>query len=100
MVVSYPAPALCQGSDEDVLLQVGEVVFPGFVKRPEKGNGLSLWVAGERTRALAVEQFHTLLGALRVVRTDAGELAEESGAAVWAKARSEMATSLSLPGRF
>ena len=26
-----PAPALCQGADEDLIIEMGAVIFPGFV---------------------------------------------------------------------
>jgi len=38
-VATYiPAPALCQGADEDVIVEIGEIVFPDFVLR-NKHNG-------------------------------------------------------------
>jgi len=29
-VISFPAPALSQGADEDWLIEFGEVMFPGM----------------------------------------------------------------------
>lgn len=76
-----PAPPLCQGGDEDLLVAIGEIVYPGFVRRPSGENGLRLWVEGDpggpASRALATAMFQTLLGALRAFRADAGELREE-----------------------
>ena len=45
-MISFPAPALCRGSDEDLLVAIGDVAKPGFVKRHPMENGLRLWVEG------------------------------------------------------
>jgi hypothetical protein len=81
VLISFPAPALCQGGDEDLLVAIGDIVYPGFVRRPSGENGLRLWVQGDpadpESRALATAMFQTLLGALRAFRAEAGELREE-----------------------
>ncbi len=81
VVISYKAPELCQGADEDLLLAMGEIIFPGFVSRHESENGLRLWVEGSATdgtsRTTATVQFQTLLGVLRAWRSVAGQLHEE-----------------------
>lgn len=81
MLISFPAPALCQGGDEDLLGAIGDIVYPGFIRRPSGENGLRLWVEGDprdpQSRALATAMFQTLLGALRAFRVEAGELREE-----------------------
>ena len=81
MLISFPAPALCQGGDEDLLVAIGDIVYPGFVKRPPNENGLRLWVEGDPSdpgsKALATAMFQTLLGALRAFRSEAGELRDE-----------------------
>jgi hypothetical protein len=81
VIISFPAPALCQGGDEDLLVAIGDVVNPGFVRRPLGENGLRLWVEGNpgdpESRVLATAMFQTLLGALRAFRAEAGELREE-----------------------
>lgn len=81
MLISFPAPALCQGGDEDLLVAIGDIVYPSFVRRPSNENGLRLWVEGDpsdpESRALAKAMFQTLLGALRAFRSEAGELREE-----------------------
>jgi hypothetical protein len=81
VLISYPAPALCQGGDEDLLVAIGEIVYPGFVRRPLGENGLRMWIEGDpgglESRALATAMFQTLLGALRAFRAEAGELREE-----------------------
>lgn len=81
MPISFPAPALCQGGDEDLLVAIGEVVYPGFVKRPPNEKGLRLWVEGDPSdpgsKALATAMFQTLLGALRAFRAEAGERRDE-----------------------
>lgn len=80
-LISYPAPDLCQGSDEDLLLRIGEIIFPGSVERPSGENGLRVWAAGDprelETRRVAIAKFQTLLGALRAWRPNAGELRDE-----------------------
>lgn len=81
MVADYPAPELCQGSDEDLLLQMGAVIYPGFVARSPTINGLRLRVDGDyRDRSLdevAASQFQILLGALRAWRPVAGQRNDE-----------------------
>jgi hypothetical protein len=81
VLISFPAPALCQGGDEDLLVAIGDIVYPGCVKRPLNKNGLRLWVEGDpsdpEAKALATAKFQTLLGALRAFRAEAGELREE-----------------------
>ncbi len=77
-MISYPAPELCQLSDEEVLRALGGQVYPGFVQRSTGESGLRLWVEGTRpdddSRILARFQFRVLLGALRSWRPSAGEL--------------------------
>jgi hypothetical protein len=72
---------MCQGGDEDLLVAIGGVVYPDFVRRPPNENGLRLWVEGDpsdpESKALATAMFQTLLGALRAFRAEAGELREE-----------------------
>jgi hypothetical protein len=81
-VISFKAPDLCQGADEDLLVGMGEIVFPGFVTRHQGENGLRLWVDGtapyDASRTKAVAQFQTLLGVLRAWRSGAGQLVEEA----------------------
>jgi hypothetical protein len=78
MMISYPAPELCQGSDEQFLVAIGRVLFPGFVEQPTGMNGLRLWVDGDpadsESREEVAERFQTLLGALRAKWADTGEL--------------------------
>jgi hypothetical protein len=80
-VISYKAADLCQGADEDLLLVMGDIVFPGLVSRRDGENGLWLSVNGttpdERSRNKAEAQFRTLLGVLRAWRSVAGELVDE-----------------------
>jgi hypothetical protein len=81
MPISFPGPALCQGGDEDFLVAIGGIVYPGFLRRPRNENGLRLWVGGDPTdpksRALATAMFQKLLGSLRAFRAEAGELRQE-----------------------
>jgi hypothetical protein len=81
MAISFRAPELTQGGDEDLLVAIGEIVYPGFVTRSPDENGLRLWVEGDpghaEPRERATAMFQTLLGALRAFRVEAGELREE-----------------------
>ncbi len=87
-MISYPAPLLCQGADEDLLVNMGEVIFPGFVRRHDGENGLRLWVdatePNDEVRSVATVQFQTLLGVLRSWRSIAGELRDEQVAGLGA----------------
>lgn len=80
-MISFPAPALCQGADEDLMVEIGEYVFPGCIKRWPTENGLRLWVTGEPTDPAAakeaVAKFQIVLGVLRSWRSSAGELVDE-----------------------
>ncbi|NMI00160.1 hypothetical protein [Pseudonocardia acidicola] len=80
-MISFPAPALCQGADEDLLIEIGGVVFPGCIKRSQGENGLRLWVEGGPTdpavRIDALAKFQTVLGVLRAWRSGAGERRDE-----------------------
>jgi hypothetical protein len=80
-VISFPAPALCQGADEELLIQVGAVVFPGCIKRWPGENGLRIWVHGNPTDPRAAvdarERFQIVLGVIRAWRWGAGELVDE-----------------------
>ena len=80
-MIYVKAQKLCQGSDEDLLLTMGEIIYPGFVRRHEGENGLRLWVEGtapyDGSRTKAEAQFQTLLGVLRAWRSVAGELVVE-----------------------
>src|SRR5688572_25965159 len=81
MTAIFPAPMLQQGADEEILLQMASVVFPGFLHRNPAGNGLQLHVEGDYkdpTRAkAAADQFQILLGALRAWRPMAGQREDE-----------------------
>ena len=46
MPISFPAPALVQGSDQEVLIEMADVIFPGLVDRGDE-NGLRVWVEGD-----------------------------------------------------
>jgi hypothetical protein len=80
-MISFPAPALWQGADEALMIEVGETIFPGCIKRWPAENGLRLWVEGEPTDSAAakdaVAKFQIVLGVLRSWRSGAGELADE-----------------------
>jgi hypothetical protein len=80
-VLSYPAPPFVQLDDEDLVLEIGAVMFPGKITRSSEENGLRLWVDGtEPGPELASDAralFQTALGVLRAWRPSAGELAAE-----------------------
>ncbi len=81
MVAHIPAPALCQGADEDLMIEMGGVIYPGFVDRVPGANGLRLTLEGdyrdERPTKLAADQFQTLLGVLRAWSSLAGQRVDE-----------------------
>lgn len=81
MVAHIPAPALCQGADEDLMVEMGGVIYPGFVDRVPGANGLRLTLEGdyrdECLTELAADQFQTLLGVLRAWRPLAGQRVDE-----------------------
>jgi hypothetical protein len=80
-VISFKAPDLCQGADEDLLLVMGDIIDPGFLRRQEGESGLWRCVEGtapdDASRADADARFRILLGVLRAWRFGAGELADE-----------------------
>lgn len=81
MVAYFPAPALCQGADEDLLIEMGAVVFPDFIQRVPGANELRLRFEGDyRDDSLlktAADRFQTLLGILRAWRPVAGQRVDE-----------------------
>ena len=81
MVAHILAPALCQGADEDLMVEMGGVIYPGFVDRVPGANGIRLTLRGdyrdERLTELAADQFQTLLGVLRAWRSVAGQRVDE-----------------------
>lgn len=81
MVAHIPAPALCQGADEDLMIEMGGVIYPGFVDRVPGARGVRLTLAGdyrdESLLELAADQFQTLLGVLRAWRPLAGQRVDE-----------------------
>ena len=46
-VAYFPAPALCQGADEDLIIKIGAIISPGFVQRNPPANGLRLKLEGD-----------------------------------------------------
>lgn len=81
MVAHIPAPALCQGADEDLMLEMGGVIYPGFVDRVPGENGLRLTLEGdyrdERLTEVAADRFQMLLGVLRAWHPLAGQRVDE-----------------------
>lgn len=81
MVAYIPAPELCQYADEDLLIEMGAIIFPGFVARRPRGNGLRLRLEGDYTDEsllqTAADRFQILLGALRAWRPLAGQRVDE-----------------------
>jgi hypothetical protein len=72
---------LCQGADEDLLITIGDIVYPGFITRHPNKNGIRLQIEGDpndpTSKAPAMAMFQILLGALRAFRAEAGELQTE-----------------------
>jgi len=81
MVALFPAPALCQGADEDLLIEMSETILPRFLLRVPGANGLRLSLEGDyRDEALlkiAADQFQIMLGILRAWRPVAGQRVDE-----------------------
>ncbi len=79
--VYMEAPALSQFSDETLLLEIGELVFEGFIDREPNKNGLRLCVSGHYKDLepidAATNKYQILLGALRAWKTIAGERKDE-----------------------
>lgn len=80
-MISYPAPLLCQGADEDAMMQVGSIMFPGRISRHPGENGLRIWAEGDpkdiNTGVRALGYFQVALGVLRAWKSGAGMLADE-----------------------
>jgi hypothetical protein len=72
---------MCQGDDEDLMLELGEVLFPGSIARSSDENGLRIWVDRDPCDPVAADEaraiFQTVLGLLRAWRLGAGQLKEE-----------------------
>ncbi len=81
MVAYFPAPALCQGADENLIIEMGAIIFPGFVQQNPGTNGLRLQLEGdykdESLLKTAADQFQILLGVLRAWRPLAGQRVDE-----------------------
>lgn len=95
-MISYSAPALCQGSDEDLILLAGEIILPGSVRPWPGENGLRIWVEGwdqpdDRAAVIARDRFQVLLGVLRSWRADAGQLRHERLAGLGEGSRRDIA---------
>lgn len=82
MMAYVPAPALRQGADEEVILEIGSILLPDCVQRDSDSNGLRLRIDGdyadEAVVKLAADQFQVLLGVLRAWRPVAGEREDEA----------------------
>lgn len=75
-MIFYPAPRLTQGADEELVLEIGNVLYPGMVERPHGEDTIRVWVAGERGDSAYLDttvMFETILGVLRAWRPDAGQ---------------------------
>lgn len=76
------APELCQGADEDILIEMGETICEGLVDRTPDGNGLRLRVTGDYLNPaileVAANEFQILLGVLRSWKPIAGERRDEA----------------------
>src|SRR5437899_152501 len=81
MLAYVPAAELVQFADEELLIELGSVVSPGFVERNPGANGLRLRVEGDfkdpAVRSVAGIGFQVLLGALRAWRHIAGQRKDE-----------------------
>jgi hypothetical protein len=76
-----PAPLLCLFADEDSLIKIGSVVFPGFVFREAGVNGLQMCILGDYLNNSryknAMDKFQIILGILRAWSPFVGERKDE-----------------------
>ncbi len=76
-----PAPELCQGADEDLIIKMGEFIFPDFLHRNSSRNGLCLKIEGDykddSLSRTASDRFQILLGILRAWNPVAGKRKDE-----------------------
>lgn len=81
MVAYFQALALCQGADENLIIEMGAIIFPDFAQRDPGINGLRMKLEGdykdESLLKTAADQFQILLGVLRAWRPLAGQRADE-----------------------
>ena len=81
MTAYIPAPALCQGADEDLIIEMGVTIFPGFIQKNSNAKGLWLKLEGnykdESLLKIAADQFQVLLGVLRAWNSFAGKRVDE-----------------------
>lgn len=81
MAALIPAPALCQGADEDLIIKLGAIIFPEFIKKNSNMKGLCLKIEGnykdDSLLITAANQFQLLLGVLRAWNTMAGQRVDE-----------------------
>jgi hypothetical protein len=81
MLAYFPAPPLCQFVDEDLMLEMGAIVFPDFVQRHRGANGLRLKLEGDYRDGLlgktAADQCQVLLGIVRAWHPLAGQRVDE-----------------------
>lgn len=75
------SPDLVQSSDEELLLRISEIIYPGFVVRERGENGLFLKEEGDyKDRSMLGvmnDRFQMLLGVLRAFLPAAGERKDE-----------------------
>ncbi len=75
------APRLCQGDDENVILEIGAAIWPGLLRRIPGQRGLCIELEGDyRDESLekdATRKFQMLLGVLRAWRPSAGHRVDE-----------------------
>jgi hypothetical protein len=79
---AIPAPQLTQHDDEEALLAIGEILFPGSLTREGwEPSGIYVWIEGDPTniefRQQAALRHQCVLGVLRAWWDDAGELSTE-----------------------
>ena len=76
------APELCQGEDQNLMVQMAEIIFPGFVIQDKSKNGLELCLSGDfrdqNLRTEALKTFQLLLGILRAWNPSAGKRCDET----------------------
>jgi len=81
---AYAVPDLAQGADVDLVVSIGNVLFPETFELTRHDGRVRVWAESESSapdvdgRQRAQDKFQIALGVLRAWKRDAGELSEEA----------------------
>lgn len=83
-MIGFPVPELTQHADQTAILNIADILYPGFMERDSETQELRMWVSGDqRTDDLAEAEtrarnrFRKILGVLRAQKFGRGELQSE-----------------------